>query len=492
MSKISQDDIEQNLSFLCIVNFKNVLRDETPATIRELQEGEVSLLMITGDNVLTGICIARECGMIQPDKVVLLGSKVDASGSITWVDESDKEVPLPSPDSLRESKVELAMTGEVWNALQLNSLKKVTGLADYIRVVGRCTPFDKVSVISAFIELGQVTLMCGDGGNDCGALKTAHVGIALSDAEASIVSPFTSLDKSVHSVVEVLREGRCALASSFASYKYMIMYGQIETINQLMNAYFQISFYEWCWVFMDGIWTMTLAFTLPLARAAKKLSLTRPTASILGSATMFSACGVLVIHFMFIVIALATLFNQDWFQCRKWGSTDVSNVLVIGDNYESETIFLVTGYMYINSAIVFNFGYEWRQAWIRNFIFVWLVFGYTFIHFWITLVPGKMSCFFRVNCENEDAVRGVTTFEVRPIQNPWNTTVMPQDYRNKLIAIMVCDTVAVVAWDYFVVNGIRQKLAAKKRAGKEMGDASAELVLNDDMVLNDDTEIMDP
>jgi cation-transporting ATPase 13A3/4/5 len=148
--------------------------------------------------------------------------------------------------------------------------------------------------------------------------------------------------------------------------------------------------------------------------------------------------------------------------------------------------------MYINSAIVFNFGYEWRQAWIRNFIFVWLVFGYTFIHFWITLVPGKMSCFFRVNCENEDAIRGVTTFEVRPIQNPWNTTVMPQDYRNKLIAIMVCDTVAVVAWDYFVVNGIRQKLAAKKRAAKEMGDASAELVLNDDMVLNDDTEIMDP
>lgn len=61
----------------------------------------------------------------------------------------------------------------------------------------------------------------GDGGNDCGALKSAHVGIALSDAEASVVAPFTSLDKSIASVTEVLKEGRCALSSALAAYKYM-------------------------------------------------------------------------------------------------------------------------------------------------------------------------------------------------------------------------------------------------------------------------------
>ena len=46
-------------------------------------------------------------------------------------------------------------------------------------------------------DCGLIVGMCGDGGNDCGALRTAHAGIALSEAEASVVSPFTSQDKSV-------------------------------------------------------------------------------------------------------------------------------------------------------------------------------------------------------------------------------------------------------------------------------------------------------
>lgn len=94
--------------------------------------------------------------------------------------------------------------------------------------------------------------MTGDGGNDCGALKTAHVGVALSDAEASMVSPFTSLDKTITSVVDILKEGRCALASALASYKYVIMYGQIEGLNNVILAYFRINFAEYNWTFMDG------------------------------------------------------------------------------------------------------------------------------------------------------------------------------------------------------------------------------------------------
>ncbi len=112
-------------------------------------------------------------------------------------------------------------------------------------VFGRCTPNDKVLVVSTFVKYGDICMMwkvymcccfeleriatdllklflfCSNhGGNDCDAQKAANVIVALSNAEASIMAPFTSHDNSIESVIEVVKEGRCSLASSFTSYKY--------------------------------------------------------------------------------------------------------------------------------------------------------------------------------------------------------------------------------------------------------------------------------
>jgi magnesium-transporting ATPase (P-type) len=201
---ITRDDVETDLHFEAFLCFQNTMREETPAVIREILEGDVTVTMITGDNVLTGICIARQAGIIQEEARVLL-ARVTADGEITWIDaETDFEVEPPTSESLKSSNVALSVTGETWQAMLQNDPKNANLIADYIRVFGRCNPLDKVSVIAHFVEQGRKTLMCGDGGNDCGGLKTAHVGIALSTSEASVVAPFTSLDKEITAVTEVL------------------------------------------------------------------------------------------------------------------------------------------------------------------------------------------------------------------------------------------------------------------------------------------------
>jgi cation-transporting ATPase 13A3/4/5 len=104
------------------------------------------------------------------------------------------------------------------------------------------SPLQKASIVRAFSDIGakMVTGMCGDGGNDCAALRAATFGFALSESDAGdhatrnhryqrclyhhvqagVVAPFSSGEKSLKGVTRLLAEGRCALATNFAAFKY--------------------------------------------------------------------------------------------------------------------------------------------------------------------------------------------------------------------------------------------------------------------------------
>lgn len=105
--------------------------------------------MLTGDNLFTGIHIVRTSGIMHSNKGVLLGV-LNQKGNVT------------------DMAVELAMSGEAWQVLLCT--EKKYALAPFIRVFGRCSPLDKVSVVDAWIRfhLGFTTMMHGDGGTTVG------------------------------------------------------------------------------------------------------------------------------------------------------------------------------------------------------------------------------------------------------------------------------------------------------------------------------------
>jgi len=76
-------DLENDLTFLGFIYFKNKLKSTTPGAIQELKKGKIKCIIITGDSVWTGVKIASECGIIDGEKfTVVVGDVKDESNYI--------------------------------------------------------------------------------------------------------------------------------------------------------------------------------------------------------------------------------------------------------------------------------------------------------------------------------------------------------------------------------------------------------------------------
>ena len=96
---------------------------------------------------------------------------------------------------------------------------------------------------------------------------------------------------------------------------------------------------------------------------------------------------MLAFNVMFIAVALKTLFNQDWFQCRMWDQSETFSGGILGDNFETSVLFVVGGFQFIITAIALNFGYSWRAAWYTNYWFVFFSSLFVILQIVMTLYP---------------------------------------------------------------------------------------------------------
>lgn len=192
-TECDRHEAEKDLTFYGFVLFKNNCRSDSKQIITELHNARIRPIMVTGDNMNTAHAISMEAGVLAPD-VPSLKVSIDKS-DIKW-----QEVKTGKNFENLPDEYQLHLTGSDVRWLRENRPIHLETLLMKTIVFARMKPEDKEFVVQFYEDhLNYTVAFCGDGANDCRALKKASVGIALSPLEASAASPFTSQKESIQS-----------------------------------------------------------------------------------------------------------------------------------------------------------------------------------------------------------------------------------------------------------------------------------------------------
>eukprot|EP01104_Vermistella_antarctica_P018701 TRINITY_DN7027_c0_g1_i1.p1 TRINITY_DN7027_c0_g1~~TRINITY_DN7027_c0_g1_i1.p1 ORF type:complete len:1422 (+),score=337.42 TRINITY_DN7027_c0_g1_i1:106-4371(+) len=223
----AREDVESGLTFLGFIAFNCPVRRDSAKVVRELKAGSIRVIMVTGDAALTALYIAGQVS-ISPLKdseeahgrpALLLKPGEDENEAPVWTRAhrsdgggDDETIPFVAKEvPALAVKYHLVMTGKGL-ASAANADAGVWNVVEYVDVYARMTPNDKERVIRALKHRGKHVLMCGDGANDVGALKQAHVGLALLSGFGS-ANTAGAEGKQAHEESEAERKSRLAVAA---------------------------------------------------------------------------------------------------------------------------------------------------------------------------------------------------------------------------------------------------------------------------------------
>ncbi|PLN75904.1 hypothetical protein BDW42DRAFT_179820 [Aspergillus taichungensis] len=385
--KMERGDTERDLTFLGFIIFENKLKSGTAKTIAELNHAGIRNVMCTGDNILTAISVARECGLISKDEKCFIPHFVEGyspgESSLSWesVDDSnftlDPNTLMPSLDSSEVDlsvptnvcnigKYSLAVTGDVFRwILEYSSETVVKRVLARGNVFARMSPDEKHELVEKLQSIDYCCGFCGDGANDCGALKAADVGISLSDAEASVAAPFTSRQFDISCVPTLIREGRAALVTSFCCFKYMSLYSAIQfsTVSFLYASASNLGDFQF--LFIDLALILPIAIFMGWTGPYPILSKKRPTADLVSRKVLTPLLGQISISVLTQFIAYKTIQWQPWFKPPRV-DLDKSNIA----NSENTALFLVSSFQYTLASVVLSVGPPFRMPMRSNIPFV--------------------------------------------------------------------------------------------------------------------------
>jgi len=193
-SKLSREEVERDLRFVGFIAFECQIRADSALVIDALKTAGHAVAMVTGDAPLTALHVAKNSCFADPAKPCLLlrcrGDEIPC-WTVATGDRRGKPAPPGTTAELAQS-FNLAVTEDA-----LEASEDVWNDLGSISVFARMSPNGKAKVIRILQEHDGVVLMCGDGGNDAGALKQAEVGLALFAGQGA-----TNTEEPVQSVGE--------------------------------------------------------------------------------------------------------------------------------------------------------------------------------------------------------------------------------------------------------------------------------------------------
>ncbi|XP_032377687.1 polyamine-transporting ATPase 13A2 [Etheostoma spectabile] len=389
LSTIERGEVEKDMQFLGLMMMKNLVKPESAQVIKMLRAAQLRTVMVTGDNILTAVNVAKSCGMVGfDDKVIFVNATPHTAQSIPTLRFSLEDRGQVITQGLYQGGFDyhLAINGKSFAALCDHFPEYLPKVLLRTTVFARMAPDQKTQLVKELQKLNYKVGMCGDGANDCGALRAADVGVSLSEAEASVASPFTSKTQNISCVPLLIREGRCSLVTSFSLFRYMAIYSLIQFCTVLTLYTMKTRLSDLQFLICDLFLVTTLAIVMGRGGPSDELDPSRPSASLLSVPVL----GSLFIHTCMIVLGqLAALFittSQDWYvpiNSTRIGEANLPNMV-------DTSVFALSGFQYIIMAVVVTKGYPHKKPFYFNWIFLILLLILFALMTWLVLDPGPL------------------------------------------------------------------------------------------------------
>ena len=143
-------------------------------------------------------------------------------------------------------------------------------------------------------------------------MKAAAAGISLSEAEASVASPFTSKDPTVRCVLDLVAEGRAGLVTALNTFRFMALYSLTQCLSVLILYSLALDLSDKQYLYIDLILVTLPSICMGMTRAEQELSPRRPITQLLSFVPIFS------ILFAISLIALSHVYMFIWCQQMDW------------------------------------------------------------------------------------------------------------------------------------------------------------------------------